>query len=582
MGEKIASFLYFPVWFVLAVRLLHLSLVRSWFVPDEYWQSLEVAHHIVFDYGYLTWEWTEGLRSYLYVVFVAAQYYLLKWLHLDYVQLLIVVPRLVQTLISTLADLCLLHWISLMTCRSVATLAGIFLLSAFCVAYCATRTLINTVEMNLACFALYVYPWPQGARKRDRIYLWIVAFSCLLRPTSCILWLPLCLYDIGRSPSPCRRIMYDFLPVGFLSMIVSTLLDSWLHKAWTLTPWNFLRINVVSGVSSHYSVQPWYWYLTSGVPSVWGSLTVPLFCYVVKTVYQGRARHVILFATFVWTIFIYSCIGHKEFRFLLPLVPIMLLYTSLQVYSWLSSFSSSWVLAFISCVVVIETALLVFLSLFHQVGVLNVMPYLRENNAGGVLFLMPCHSTPLYSHLHTNISTRFLTCDPYLAPLPRSSYTDEAALFYQDPLRWLSEQYGDTNPKETQVVDYLQKNHVNSNTTVDSKILVNDTFESSGKKYLEASSEKLTDAKFSKFPDMKVPEYTSSVQNNFPSSDGSKVSPSLPSIVVCFDALVPRIQGWLKDEGYTLEREIYHTLLPLESRIGRYVMLYRRSLVSVP
>lgn len=57
---------------------------------------------------------------------------------------------------------------------------------------------------------------------------------------------------------------------------------------------------------------------------------------------------------------------------------------------------SSWVLAFISCVVVIETALLVFLSLFHQVGVLNVMPYLRENNAGGVLFLMPCHSTPLY------------------------------------------------------------------------------------------------------------------------------------------------------------------------------------------
>lgn len=48
----------------------------------------------------------------------------------------------------------------------------------------------------------------------DRIYIWIVAFSCLLRPTSCILWLPLCLYDIGRSPSPCRRIMYDFLPVG--------------------------------------------------------------------------------------------------------------------------------------------------------------------------------------------------------------------------------------------------------------------------------------------------------------------------------------------------------------------------------
>lgn len=34
--------------FFLALRLLSVFLVRTWFVPDEYWQSLEVAHRLAF------------------------------------------------------------------------------------------------------------------------------------------------------------------------------------------------------------------------------------------------------------------------------------------------------------------------------------------------------------------------------------------------------------------------------------------------------------------------------------------------------------------------------------------------------
>lgn len=31
--------------------------VQTAFNPDEYWQSLEVAHKVVFGYGEVTWEW---------------------------------------------------------------------------------------------------------------------------------------------------------------------------------------------------------------------------------------------------------------------------------------------------------------------------------------------------------------------------------------------------------------------------------------------------------------------------------------------------------------------------------------------
>ncbi|KAJ6664377.1 hypothetical protein lerEdw1_008596 [Lerista edwardsae] len=39
--------------FTITLRLLNCLLVQTSFVPDEYWQSLEVAHHMVFEYPFL-------------------------------------------------------------------------------------------------------------------------------------------------------------------------------------------------------------------------------------------------------------------------------------------------------------------------------------------------------------------------------------------------------------------------------------------------------------------------------------------------------------------------------------------------
>ncbi|KAI5742098.1 hypothetical protein M8J77_003107 [Diaphorina citri] len=510
MRLKLFRSSYFPVWFVLAVRLFHLSLVRSWFVPDEYWQSLEVAHNLVFGYGYITWEWIEGIRSYIYVAFVSLQYALLKLLYLDYVQLVIFIPRLIQTLMSVLADVYLICWIALMSSRQVAILASIFTLTSACWSYCATRTLINTVEGNLTCFALYFYPWPHVKRRHETTYLWIVAISCLLRPTSCILWLPLCLYDIFQSRSVMKRVVYHFIPVGIICLGPSILLDSWFHGSFTLTPWNFLSRNIISGVSAHYSTQPWFWYLTAGIPSVLGAMTPAFYSYMMRTVWQRKCHHALLFATLVWTLLVYSCIGHKEFRFLLSLWPIMILYTSLEVFSWLKSTPQGLIYSFLAFCILIESGLLVYLSLFHQVGVLNVMSHLREGNRSqGVLFLMPCHSTPLYSHLHRNITTRFLTCEPNLS-VPSSNYQDEADVFYSNPQYWLDAHY----------------------------------------------------------------KHNQSLPTGSSSHDFFAV---LPTTVVCFDVLVPSIEWWLRNNGFALEAELFHTLLRVESRIGNNVMVYSRS-----
>ena len=55
-------------WIAIAVRVTQALLTQTFFQPDEYFQSLEVAHHAVFGYGQLTWEWSidNPIRSILF------------------------------------------------------------------------------------------------------------------------------------------------------------------------------------------------------------------------------------------------------------------------------------------------------------------------------------------------------------------------------------------------------------------------------------------------------------------------------------------------------------------------------------
>lgn len=93
---------FYVIGFIVAVRLASVFLVQTWFVPDEYWQSLEVAHKLVFGYGSLTWEWTSGIRSYLQPASIAGVYKVLELLTIDHAELLVNKPLWLQVLFNVL------------------------------------------------------------------------------------------------------------------------------------------------------------------------------------------------------------------------------------------------------------------------------------------------------------------------------------------------------------------------------------------------------------------------------------------------------------------------------------------------
>lgn len=438
---------------LILVRVSSVFLVQTWFVPDEYWQSLEVAHSFAFNYGYLTWEWVLGIRSYIYPLAIAFVYKILEFCRLDHAYALIFVPRILQALLSAYADYCFYKWCGRMKW-------AIFnITTAWFWYYVCSRTLINTLETALTMIALAHFPW-DSKRNLNSTFLWIVSLVCIMRPTAVIQWLPLAIYYAIILKGRLFDVFFrDVLPFSMVSFMISTVIDSHAHGKFIITGYEFLKVNVFHNVGEWYGTQPWYWYLSTGLPATLGIQIVP---FILATINILRNRHVYqndlaLLGCITFSLGIYSCLTHKEFRFILPLLPMVLKISAGHLARWSYKATPFMVWLVVSVILVSNIIPALYLSLIHQRGTLRVMDHLRTLSESSphntsLLFLMPCHSTPLYSHLHKNVTTRFLTCEPNLYNV--SNYQDEADQFYNNPNEWLRSNYPPTGKLPSHIIAF--------------------------------------------------------------------------------------------------------------------------------
>ncbi|XP_071424528.1 GPI mannosyltransferase 3 isoform X3 [Pithys albifrons albifrons] len=394
----------------LALRTLNCFLVQTSFVPDEHWQALEVAHRMVFNYGYLTWEWANRLRGYLYPLIFASIYKALQLLGKDDVQLLIWVPRLAQAVLAAFADVKLYSFVQHLENGETAKWVFFCQLCSWFTWYSCTRTLSNTMETILTIFALSYYPIKGSKMGNSCKYLALVALAIVIRPTAVIPWMPLVFSHFLQEQRK-ANLLQNCIPVGLVTVGTSLIIDRVFFGEWVLVQLNFLKFNVLQNLGTFYGSHPWHWYFTQGLPVILGT-HLPFF---IHGCVLAPKRYRILLMAVIWTVLVYSTLSHKEFRFIYPVLPFCMF----------------------------------FCGLVHQRGTLDVMSHIQQlcsNSAQAqafVFILMPCHSTPFYSHVHCPLKMRFLECPPDLTG--NESYIDEADVFYSNPLGWLNKEfYNDT------------------------------------------------------------------------------------------------------------------------------------------
>ena len=490
-----------PLWSAsFAFRLLNAFAVQTYFNADEFWQGPEVAHRFVFGYGFLTWEWTRGLRGYTHVTIFAAVYKLAAVLNVDTPFVIAWAPRVVQAAIAALGDVfthkLAFRWFQSRTAARYALFCSLTCWFNF---FCAVRTFSNCVESVLTAGALVYWPWGQGGggggnaksdakdelieeSKRKSSFgtcnrFLAVAFAgaaCLIRPTAGMYWLPLFCTELWRTKksnrgTPLRFVLRECLPVFLVTIGFGICVDFCFSGKLYVAAWNFFAFNIHEGGSAAYGTHPWHWYLTQGYPAV-ATVFAPLAicgCFSGRCAKNSKGDKNKLqlkgalwwepFAVACYTIIGHSLAAHKEFRFLMPALPPTLAAAGGALAVWDSDTEKKWLTRrMIILILLTQIPAAVYLSVWHQSGTVILMRHLAqfagkgEIVGGGIFFATPCHQTPFHSHMHLRtrepVPMTFLECPPASIDGRNKNEPDEADVFFANPEAFLSNRF----PRDTE------------------------------------------------------------------------------------------------------------------------------------
>ncbi|KAK4047346.1 glycosylphosphatidylinositol anchor biosynthesis [Microbotryomycetes sp. JL221] len=417
---------------VLSWRLLNALLSRSFFQPDEYWQSLEIAHAVVYKYGYKTWEWRitkptpvelataswleliskgghGGIRSPLHPMLFVPILWAFKQLGLDDTRLLTYGPRLQQAVFAAVTDYAVYKLTKRVLSPRHAKAALLCSLTSFFHFQALTRTFSNSVETTLTACALALWPWPMVNGKQStsgslKKALWLAALACIMRPSNAVIWAQVGVALLfALSARERKRLVMSTTKIGLSAMTLSTLLDSWYFGTFTITPVRFLQENVFKSISLFYGSNPFHFYLSQGLPIT----LMTQFPFVLHGIWlafndmstrESNRAIKTLANSAMFTIAVYSLLSHKEWRFIHPLLPMLHVLASLSLIQLADASPAklsriqiqtqdeidrnqdkSWPikkihLAFMS----ISLLPALYLTTFHGIAQVTVMEYLRQ------------------------------------------------------------------------------------------------------------------------------------------------------------------------------------------------------------
>lgn len=287
----------------LAVRMA----VAIWSVnaiwPDEIFQTLEQAHRAAFGYGIVPWEFRQASRSWLLPGALAGAMQLGAALGLR-------PPIAAAALLAVVSvvPLALLFARARERAGTVAALlAGLVFVSWFELVYFAPKALNEVVAGHLLLSALLM-----NAQRRPQSVAALLGLVCVLRvqlaPVACVV--------LALAVRQLERPRWRALAIAFaLPVLAAGLLDActWSYPFESFV--NNVRVNVVEGKSARYGVAPAWAYVAAELDVLsWAAL--PLYALAaLGTRAQPRLALAALLALAV-----HSALGHKEYRFIFPVL----------------------------------------------------------------------------------------------------------------------------------------------------------------------------------------------------------------------------------------------------------------------
>ena len=158
-----------------------------------------------------------------------------------------------------------------------------------------------------------------------------------------------------------------------------------------------------------------HWYLTRAVPFILWSYLLPFSASLVDSLRSGLTRgcqRLLVLAAIV--VGLYSTQAHKEYRFILPAIPLLLIVIAHKLVSAMHEVKAASAKRVLGLLLLAQFPPAVYFSSYHMSGAQAIMDSLHaelssnlaanEGSEVSVGFLTACHMTPWQAQLHMNIS----------------------------------------------------------------------------------------------------------------------------------------------------------------------------------
>lgn len=107
----------------------------------------------------------------------------------------------------------------------------------------------------------------------------------------------------------------------FISCVLMVVVDFWGYGEWTLTPYNYILVNLIQDKVSEFGVSPWWFYFYQGLVKLlpfWGLVIIGSMFWGFKSRSKEFKEILIWILPFLM---VHILIGHKELRFIYPILP---------------------------------------------------------------------------------------------------------------------------------------------------------------------------------------------------------------------------------------------------------------------
>jgi GPI mannosyltransferase 3 len=310
---------------ILAVVLLVGGVLRLWLgirLDDVYWsdetyKSLEQAHRLVFGYGIVPWEFTDGANNWAWPAVLAGIFKFASVVGLSHPSEYIGLARVVLAaagVATAFASFRLARSYGASTFTASAG-AALFALAAPAI-YFAPRALSETASTLPVALGLALALQPRARPRQVCAGASLLGLAVMLRFLNAFFAVALVVMLIARrdrraAVTAGTTLLVWALAFGMLDWLTW---GGWFHSAIT-----YLRFNLVEGRASGWGTSPfgYYWDV------LLGSFGAPAAILLVALCLLSVRRAPGLFLTAAIFVLAHSYVPHKEGRFLLPVLAVL-------------------------------------------------------------------------------------------------------------------------------------------------------------------------------------------------------------------------------------------------------------------